>query len=75
MAQHHTYQDIENGDSVTIETAQGQYLTGWAVMKGPCGWVLNCGGRYGTPAICDQHNFFQLRKGIARRRRGLRCLR
>jgi hypothetical protein len=47
---------IHPGDRVTIMTPQGQRRTGRAVMRGPAGWVLNMGGRYGTPAIADERN-------------------
>jgi hypothetical protein len=30
--------------------------TGRAVLKGPHGWVLNMGGRYGTPAVATVEN-------------------
>jgi hypothetical protein len=33
---------------------------GRAVMKGPAGWVLNMGGRHGTPDICTPENFVRL---------------
>lgn len=30
--------------------------TGRAVMRGPAGWVLNMGGRYGTPRVATESN-------------------
>lgn len=30
--------------------------TGHAVMRGPAGWVLNMGGRHGTPAMATVGN-------------------
>jgi hypothetical protein len=45
------------GATVTILTPQGCHLRGRAVM--PCsagGWVLNGGGRHGTPLIADDTN-------------------
>lgn len=30
--------------------------TGRAVMRGPAGWVLNMGGRFGTPGIATPEN-------------------
>lgn len=48
---------VRAGDRVTIVTANGNRLTGRAVM--PCsagGWVLNLGGRYGTPGIATAAN-------------------
>jgi hypothetical protein len=34
--------------------------TGRAVMKGTHGWILNMGGRYGTPAIADASNILEV---------------
>jgi len=31
--------------------------TGRVVMSGPCGWVVNGGGRYGTPHVVSEENF------------------
>jgi hypothetical protein len=48
---------VRPGDRVTIITPQGQERTGRAVM--PCsagGWVLNMGGRHGTPGIAGESN-------------------
>lgn len=47
---------IRHGDRVTIVNRFGQKATGRAVMRGPYGWVLNMGGRYGTPAIASDEN-------------------
>jgi hypothetical protein len=47
---------IKPGSRVTIVTRLGQQRTGRAVMRGPAGWVLNMGGRHGTPAIADERN-------------------
>ena len=44
------------GARVTIVNRFGQKATGRAVMRGPHGWVLNMGGRYGTPAIATDEN-------------------
>jgi hypothetical protein len=54
-------QIIKVGDRVTIINRFGQQSTGRAVMKGPHGWVLNMGGRYGTPAIADERNIIKVR--------------
>jgi hypothetical protein len=32
------------------------------MMKGPAGWVLNLGGRYGTPALADEDNVVKVSK-------------
>jgi hypothetical protein len=34
---------------------------GRAVMRGPAGWVLNLGGRYGTPGIATPENTLEVR--------------
>lgn len=47
---------IRPGDRVTIVDRFGQQHTGRAVMRGPYGWVLNMGGRHGTPAIATDDN-------------------
>ena len=61
------FEDIMVGDSVTMKTPQGQELRGKAVMKGPHGWVINTGGRYGTPRVVHENNFVKVRKGKNRR--------
>ncbi len=47
---------IKPRSRVTIITPHGSKLTGKAVMKGPYGWVINLGGKYGTPAIATDDN-------------------
>ena len=56
------FETIRPGDRVTISTPQGQTRTGRAVMLGPGGWVLNLGGRYGTPGIANERNIVSVRK-------------
>lgn len=56
-------QNIKHGDRVTITTPQGQTRTGKAVMRGPAGWVLNMGGRHGTPAVCTPANYHSHKPG------------
>jgi hypothetical protein len=51
---------IQTGDRVTITTPHGQELTGRAVMRGPYGWVLNMGGKHGTPAIATDSNIVRI---------------
>ncbi len=62
--------DIKNGDRVTIlvpagislnGTVEYKQATGRAVMKGPAGWVLNMGGRYGTPGVATETNIVSVR--------------
>ena len=47
---------IRPRSKVTIVNRFGQEHTGRAVMCGPHGWVLNMGGRHGTPGIADEEN-------------------
>lgn len=48
---------IRAGDRVTILTPHGNKLTGRAVMRSATGgWVLNLGGRHGTPGLADEEN-------------------
>mgnify|MGYP005707322299 FL=1 len=61
------FKDIMVGDSVTMSTPQGQLLNGKAVMKGPYGWVVNVGGRHGTPRVVHENNFVKMRKGKNRK--------
>jgi len=54
---------IQAGDRVTIVTPHNQRLTGRAVMPSAHGgWVLNLGGRYGTPGIADINNIVKVVK-------------
>lgn len=57
---------IKHGDKITIVSSTGQKVTGRAVMFNPKidAWVLNIGGKHGTPAIADLSNII----GIKRRR-------
>jgi hypothetical protein len=32
-----------------------------AVMRGPCGWVLNMGGAYGTPAVATAETIVKVK--------------
>lgn len=57
------YDAIQNGDRVTIVNRFGQESTGKAVMLGPAGWVLNMGGRHGTPAIATPDNVTRVTPG------------
>jgi hypothetical protein len=48
---------VRHGDRVTILTPQGQERSGRAVMRSSHdGWVLNGGGRHGTPLLADDSN-------------------
>jgi hypothetical protein len=52
--------DVRHGCRVTIVTPQGQQRTGRAVMRGPAGWVLNMGGKHGTPGIASDKNIIRV---------------
>ena len=54
---------ISAGSRVTIVDRFGKQRTGRAVMRGPHGWVLNMGGRHGTPAIASADNVVSVRYG------------
>ncbi len=65
-----TYADIHAGSRVTVMLHSGTgrngpefdaRRTGRAVMLGPAGWVLNMGGKYGTPAIATPENTVEVR--------------
>lgn len=62
---------ISAGDHVTILVPNGigrdgqewAQRTGRAVMRSAHGgWVLNMGGRYGTPGLADDRNIVNVRK-------------
>lgn len=60
---------VKAGDRVTIVDRFGQQRSGRAVM--PCstgGWVLNMGGRHGTPGIADDSNTVKVSPSRARKR-------
>jgi hypothetical protein len=61
--------DIRPGDRVTIVDRFGKERSGRAVMRGPHGWVLNMGGKHGTPGIADERNIIKVSAG--RKQRGL----
>jgi hypothetical protein len=63
---------IQHGDRVTILVPAGfgrdgqeyKQKSGKAVMRSSSGgWVLNMGGRYGTPAVADGRNIVKVTKG------------
>lgn len=58
---------IKNGATVTIKDRFGKERKGRAVMLGQAGWVLNMGGRYGTPAIADHRNTVKVRQAPVRK--------
>jgi hypothetical protein len=51
---------VRAGCRVTIVDRFGAQRTGRAVMKGPHGWVLNLGGRHGTPGIASADNIVKV---------------
>lgn len=52
--------DIKVGDTVELRTPQGQLRRGRAVMRGTYGWVLNMGGKHGTPGVVTNDNFVRI---------------
>ena len=61
------YNEIQIGDMIHFSTPHSQEMKGRAVMKGPHGWVVNAGGRYGIPKVVSESNFITLRKGRNRK--------
>lgn len=56
------YDLIGPGALVTIVNRFDQTSKGRAVMLGPAGWVLNMGGRHGTPAIATPSNVVSVKR-------------
>jgi|TARA_Y100000296_G_C5123816_1_gene231792 hypothetical protein len=60
-----TFDDIKPRSLVTFLIPNGigrngveyKEKSGRAVMKGPHGWVINGGGRHGTPHVVSEENF------------------
>jgi len=53
--------DVRPGDRVTIVDRFGKERTGRAVMRSSHGgWVLNMGGKHGTPGIADERNIVKV---------------
>lgn len=61
------FDTVRSGDKVTIVNRFGQISTGKAVMRGPAGWVLNMGGKHGTPAIASPDNITAVRTPKSKR--------
>lgn len=62
---------VRAGDKVTITNRFGQLASGKAIM--PCiagGWVLNMGGKFGTPGIANDANVVRVTKTRRRRSTG-----
>lgn len=57
------FDSIRHGSRVTFLDRFGKKQTGRAVMRGPFGWVLNMGGRYGTPAVVSRDMIVSVRAG------------
>jgi hypothetical protein len=57
---------IRTGDRVTIVNRFGQERSGRATLRGPHGWVLNMGGRYGTPAVANESNIVKIKPRTVR---------
>jgi hypothetical protein len=64
------FENIKVGSTVTILVHAGigrngpeqKESSGRAVMRGPAGWVLNMGGRHGTPGVATPDNFVRIGK-------------
>ena len=62
---------IKMGDRVTIVNRFGQQRTGRAVMPSSHGgWVLNMGGRHGTPELADNSNITKVVPKRTKRAKG-----
>ena len=61
------FEDIMMGDTIYFSTPHKDEMKGKAVMKGPHGWVVNVGGRHGTPRVVHENNFVSMRKGKNRK--------
>jgi hypothetical protein len=62
MADKPLFELVGPRDRVTIVDRFGVERTGTAVMRGPAGWVLNMGGKHGTPAIASDDNITRVVK-------------
>lgn len=51
---------IRPGDKVTISNHLGQHRTGRAIFMGTHGYVLNMGGRYGSPGVATVNNIVRV---------------
>lgn len=61
--------NIKPGDKVSFVDRFNKVRSGRAVMRSSYGgWVLNTGGRHGTPAIADDSNITKVSSGRARAR-------
>ena len=50
------------GDRITIVDRFGAERTGSVVMRNQFGFVLNMGGRHGTPGLASPDNIVKIRK-------------
>lgn len=66
-----SFDQIRAGDRVTYVDPRGQEHTGKVVMRGDYGWVLNLGGRHGTPGLVDEGNFVRATRTESSGRAGL----
>ena len=56
MWTHESFDEIQKGDTVYYETPQGQTHSGWAMLRGPAGWVLKTDN--GLPKVVnDGYNY------------------
>ena len=61
------YNDIQKGDTVYFSTPHTAQMKGKAVMLGPAGWVVNAGGKHGTPKVVSEKNYIKHNKGRNRK--------
>jgi hypothetical protein len=53
---------VSAGDKITIVNRFGQTSTGRVVMRNAYGFVLNMGGKHGTPGIATPENIVKITK-------------
>lgn len=57
--------DLKHGDKVKFLNPQGKVMQGVVTMRSslPGAWVVNAGGRHGTPYIVDATNIVSVKSG------------
>lgn len=59
-----SFDSIRHGDRIKFHYSSGSVGHGRAVMRSPAGgWVVNTGGRYGTPSLVTEKNFISATSG------------
>jgi hypothetical protein len=64
MSKPDSYDDVRPGRRVVYRSYHGSTLRGRVVMRSsyPDAWVVNLGGRYGTPGILTRDTFIRFGK-------------